>query len=200
MHALRNLLAVALGAVVAMGVVACGEEAGDAQVATLEGEGFRVSIPGKPKRTTETVPTAAGPVIVTAYITEVGGEGFSMSVARLPQTVEGDLDGAIQGAATNVEGTAKDTKKTTYQGFPARDTRIVDARDEKGNKGTVFARVILAEGTLFQLQLVQQGDDVKTPPSAYPAFLASLKIDETGQRASGESLPRERVARPYDDF
>ena len=175
MQPLRRLLIAALVALVAL--VGCGEQAGDAEVSALDGEGFTVRMPGKPKRTTQVVATAAGPVTVTAYIAESSREGFSMSVAKLPDTAEGDLDGAIRGAAENVKGTPRDTRRTTYQGFPARDTRIVDAEDESGNKGTVFARVILADGTLFQLQFVQQGADVKAPPASYAAFLRSLKID-----------------------
>lgn len=177
MQPLRPLLIAALAALVAPALVACGGEASDAQVTELDGEGFTVRMPGKPTRTAQTVATAAGPVIVTAYIAESSREGFSMSVAKLPDAAEGNLDGAIRGAADNVKGTARDTRKTTYQGFPARDTRIVDAEDARGNKGTVFARVILAEGTLFQLQFVQQGADVKTPPPSYTAFLRSLKIE-----------------------
>lgn len=158
-------------------LVACGEKASEEQADTLNGEGFSVRMPGEPKRSTQTVQTAAGPVTLTAYITEGGEEGFSMSVAKIPSTVEGDLDGAVRGAAANVKGTAKDTVKTTYQGFPARDTRIINAQDANGKKGTVFARVILARGRLFQLQFVQAGGDVAKPPAAYPTFLSSLKID-----------------------
>ena len=176
MHPFHRLLLLALTAVSATGLVACGENDSDEKVDTLNGEGFTVDMPGDPKRSTQTVQTAAGPVVLTAYVTEDGQEGFSMSVAKIPSTVKGDLDGAVRGAASNVKGTPKDTVKTTYQGFPARDTRIVNARDANGNKGTVFARVILAKGRLFQLQFVQEGADVKSPPAAYPAFLASLKI------------------------
>jgi hypothetical protein len=176
MHARRRLLLIAVVTVSATALVACGEKASDKQVDTLVGEGFTVAMPGSPKRQTQTVQTAAGPVVVTAYITEGGEEGFSMSVAKIPSTVKGDLDGAISGAAANVKGTLKDTVKTTYQGYPARDTRIINAQDKNGKKGTVFARVILAEGRLFQLQFIQEGGDVKSPPAAYPAFLRSLKI------------------------
>ena len=154
------------------GLVACGEQASDKQVEPVFGDGFTVRMPGDPERSSQTVRTASGPVVVTAYITEGGEEGFSMSVARLPSGVNGDLDGAVEGAATNVKGTPKDTVKTTYQGFPARDTRIINAQDPDGNEGTVFARVILAKGRLFQLQFVTDGGDV----SAYPTFLESLKI------------------------
>lgn len=172
----QRLLLLSVTILFAIALVACGEQASDEKVATLNGDGFSVDMPGDPKRSTQTVQTGAGPVLLTAYVTEGGEEGFSMSVAKIPSTVKGDLDGAVQGAASNVKGTAKDTETTTYQGFPARDTRIVDAQDANGNKGTVFARVILAKGKLFQLQFVQEGADVKQPPAAYPAFLKSLKI------------------------
>lgn len=176
MHPLRRRLPLVLAIVCATTLFACGEEASDKQVETLSGAGFTVQMPGKPERSNQTVQTAAGPIVVTAYITEGGEEGFSMSVAKIPSGVKGDLDGAVEGAATNVKGTPKDTIKTTHQGFPARDTRIINAQDPDGNKGTVFARVILAKGTLFQLQYVTEGGDVKSPPSAYPTFLKSLKI------------------------
>ncbi len=176
MRPLQRLLLLAAMTLTATALAACGEQASEKKVDTLNGEGFSVDMPGEPKRSTQTVQTAAGPVRLTAYVTEGGEEGFSMSVAKIPSTVKGDLDGAVQGAASNVKGTLRNTVKTTYQGFPARDTRIVNAQDANGNKGTVFARVILAEGKLFQLQFVQQGADVKKPPAAYPTFLKSLKI------------------------
>lgn len=176
MRPVQRLLLVAVTALAATVLVACGEKASEKKADTLVGEGFTVDMPGEPKRTTQTVQTAAGPVLLTAYVTEGGNEGFSMSVAKIPSTVKGDLDGAVAGAAANVKGTAKDTRKTTYQGYPARDTRITNAQDQDGNKGTVFARVILAKGKLFQLQFVQEGGDVTDPPASYTAFLSSLKI------------------------
>lgn len=176
MSPLHRLLLACIVALSATALVACGEKASEKAPDTLVGEGFSVDMPGEPKRSTQTVQTAAGPVLLTAYVTEGGNEGFSMSVAKLPSTVKGDLDGAVQGAAANVKGTAKDTKTTTFQGYPARDTRITSAQDEDGNKGTVFARVILAKGRLFQLQFVQEGADVSSPPGSYATFLASLKI------------------------
>ena len=176
MRQFHNVLLIAVATLSASALVACGEKASEQKSETLKGEGFTVRIPGKPKRTTQTVPTGQGPIVLTAYTTEGGSEGFSMSVAKLPPTAQGDLDGAVQGGAAQVKGTAKETVKTTYQGFPARDARITNAQDKNGNKGTVFARLILAKGKLFQLQFIQEGGDVKKPPAAYPAFLASLKI------------------------
>ena len=181
MRILRRLRLLALAGLLGAALVACGEDEGknDASqkpAATVKGDGFSVKMPGSPKRQVITAQTAAGPVPITAYITEGGEEGFSMSVLKVPKGVKGDLDGAVQGAATSVKGTLKDSRTTRYQGFPARDARITNAEDQNGNKGTVFARVILAKGRVFQLQFVTGGADVKSPPAAYTSFVSSLKI------------------------
>ncbi|MEA2194057.1 MAG: hypothetical protein QOG42_491 [Solirubrobacteraceae bacterium] len=181
MRIVHRLLLVALAALLGVALVACGDDkkkdaASEKPAATLRGEGFSVKMPGSPKRQVITAQTAAGPVPITAYITQGGEEGFSMSVLTVPKGVKGDLDGAVQGAAASVKGTLKDTAKTRYQGYPARDARIANAADQNGNKGTVFARVILAKGRVFQLQFVTGGADVASPPAAYTSFVSSLKI------------------------
>lgn len=180
MRRLRSLLLVALATLLSPALLACGDEkeknaASAKPVATLKGDGFSVEMPGKPERRVLNAPTAAGPLPITSYITEDGEEGFSMSVLKLPKGARFDLDGAVRGAAANVKGTVKDTAKTSYQGFPARDARITNAADANGNKGTVFARMILAKGRFFQLQFVKEGD-VRSPPAAYKRFVSSLKI------------------------
>jgi len=177
MRAAQRLLLVMLAGLAGSVLVACGEEkASTKPVATLKGDGFTVEMPGNPKAETINAQTAGGPVPITAYITEGGEEGFSMSVLKIPKGVRGDLDGAVSGAASSVGGTLKDTKKLEFQGFPARDARITGAEDSNGNKGTVFARVILANGRVFQMQFVTEGADVKSPPEQYTAFVSSLKI------------------------
>jgi hypothetical protein len=177
MRTVQRLLLVALAGLGGCALVACGEEkASTKPISTLKGDGFTVAMPGHPKPETINAQTAGGPVRITAYITEGGEEGYSMSVLRIPQGVRGDLDGAVKGAATSVGGTLKDVKKLSFQGFPARDARITGAEDSQGNKGTVFARVIRANGRIFQLQFVTGGADVTSAPKQYTAFVSSLKI------------------------
>lgn len=167
-----------LGLIVLLGFVApsCGGEAEKA-LAPFQGEGFSVSMPGKPERSTETATTPAGPITVILYTSESRNKAYNTSYIQLPAGVEGDLVGAIKGAASAVKGTAQDEVASTFQGFPARDARITNASDKKGNKATIFTRAILAKGRLYQLQYLEKGADVKAAPSAYPTFLASLKID-----------------------
>lgn len=181
MRILRPLRLVAIATLLGTALVGCGEEegkgkAGAKPAATLEGEGFSVKMPDSPKRQVITAQTASGPVPITAYITEGGEEGFSLSVLTVPKGVRSDLEGAVKGAASSVKGTLKDSTPTRYQGFAARDARITNAADQNGNKGTVFARVILAKGRIFQLQFVTGGADVKSPPASYTRFVSSLKI------------------------
>ena len=177
-----RLLLVALVALLGTALAACGggEDGGDSAtrqaVRTLEGEGFSVRMPGSPKRQVITARTAAGPVPITAYIAEGGEDGFSMSVLTVPEGVRGDLDGAVRGAAASVKGKLRTSTKIRHQGFPGRDARIAVAADANGNKGTVFARVILAKGRVFQLQYVTGGADVRVAPAAYRSFVSSLKI------------------------
>jgi hypothetical protein len=180
MRILPRLALVAVTSLLGGALLACGDDdkqtAADKPAATLKGDGFTVRMPGSPKRDVITAQTAAGPVPITAYITEGGDDGFSLSVLKVPAGVKGDLAGAIQGATSSVQGTLKENRTTRYQGFPARDARITNAADQNGNKGTVFARVILANDRVFQLQFVTGGADVKSPPAAYTRFVSSLKI------------------------
>ena len=171
----RTLLVVALTIISGSLVAACGGEANKG-LETCNGPGYSVLMPGKPKKKVEKVQTAAGPIEVVAYVSDSSNRAFAVARTTLPSGVKGDLDGAVQGAATNIGGTVKSVKKTTYQGFPARDSRTTGAKDSKGNPGTVFARFILTDDSLIQLQFVTEGADVQTPDADYTKFVDSLKI------------------------
>jgi hypothetical protein len=180
MHRFQRSVFLALVLLPLLALAACGsdkpsDKAGDKKPVTLSGEGFTVEMPGKAQRTVSTLQSGGGPLKVTTYISEGGEEGFTISVFKLPPGGPADLAAAIKGAAINNGGTAKDSRKVTYQGYNARDARVVGATDKSGTQGTVFVRMIDAKGTLFQLQFAQKGD-VENPPQAYTAFLASLKI------------------------
>jgi hypothetical protein len=153
----------------------CGGEATQS-LRTFNGPGYSVLMPGKPDRSVNTVKTAAGAVRVVAYVSDSADRAFAIASTTLPAGLKGDLDGAVQGAATNIGGTVRDKTKTTHQGFPARDARVTGAKDKDGNAGTVFARFILAKDRLYQLQFVTKGSDVKSPGDEYDKFIGSLKI------------------------
>ncbi len=171
MRSLSKLPFAGLIVLVALVLAACGGEA-TKDLETLRGDGFTVSMPGEPERSTQTVPTAKGNVTAVSYTSDSDERAFSIGYTTLPKGIVGDLHGAIAGGAANVGGTVNDEKETTYQGFKARDARITDAKD----KGTLFVRAILAEGRLYVLQFIGEGKNLKTAPAVYTEILNSLKI------------------------
>lgn len=173
----RSLLPLLLlGVLVGLVLPSCSGGEADKDLVAFQGEGFTVSMPGSPKRSTQTAQSAAGPVSIVLYSSESKDKAYNIGYTELPNGMEADLPGAIKGAASAVQGTATDEIETTYQGSPARDARITNASDGKGNKATVFIRAIKAGSRLYQLQYVEEGADVKAAPSEYSQFLASLKI------------------------
>jgi hypothetical protein len=165
-------LTTCLTVLVALALVACGGEA-TKDLAPLRGDGFTVSMPGKPQRSEQTVPTAKGNVKAVSYTSDSSEKAFSIGYTELPKGVTGDLHGAIAGGAANVGGTVKDERATTHQGFKARDARITNAADDKG---TLFVRAILAKGRLYVLQYIGEGKDLKAAPATYTEIVDSLKI------------------------
>ncbi len=168
MRSLPKLLAL-MGAIA---LASCGGEA-TKDLETLNGDGFSVSMPGKPTRSEQSVPTPRGTVKAISYTSDSRDQAFSIGYTVLPSGVTGDLKGAIAGGATNVGGTVRDEKTTTYQGFKARDARITGAAD---NKGTLFVRAILAKKRLYVLQYIGDGPNLKKAPAEYSQIVNSLKI------------------------
>ena len=173
MRSLSNLPHAGLMLLVSLVLVSCGGEASK-DLQTLNGDGFTVSMPGKPTRFEQSVPTAKGTVKAVSYTSDSSDKAFSIGYTELPRGVEGNLHGAIAGGAANVGGTVKDEKTATYRGFEARDARITGAAD---NKGTLFVRAILAKGRLYVLQYIGEGNDLAGAPDAYDEIVNSLKID-----------------------
>jgi hypothetical protein len=156
----------------ALVLASCGGEATKG-LATLKGDGFTVSMPGKPTRMEQSVQTLKGTVKAISYTSDSKDKAFSIGYTELPKGIRGDLHGAIAGGAANVGGVVHDERTTTYQGYKARDARISGAAK---NKGTLFVRAILADDRLYVLQFIGEGNDLKTPPPAYGQIVDSLKI------------------------
>ncbi len=179
---IHRLLLVTLMTATAVALVACGDDGpgklSEEKVYTLKGNGFSVKIPGKPERKVIAAETSEGAVPVITYISTGDPDGISLSVLRVPEKVKPDLDAAMKGIATNVKGTLTNHTKATYRGFESRDAVIKDARgegDDDDDQGTVFARVILAKGRVYQLQYATDGAATTAP--VFTRFAASLRIE-----------------------
>ncbi len=172
MRTISKLLLAGLTVLVAPALASCGGEASK-DLATLDGEGFSISMPGKPARKLQSVPTPNGTLTAISYTSDSRDKAFSIGYTELPSGVEGDLHGAIVGGASNVGGKVRDEVATRYLGFKARDARITNAAD---NKGTLFVRAILANKRLYLLQYIGDGPDLEKPPEAYYTIRSSLKF------------------------
>jgi hypothetical protein len=93
----------------------------------------------------------------------------------VPKGARIDITSAAKGTASNLGGTASGLTSTTFQGHPAVDFRVADAH--QGTRAvTVFARVVDAGSTLYELQYLKDGVGVTDQPADYQEFLTSLHI------------------------
>jgi hypothetical protein len=173
MRSLSHLLLPGLTVLVALVLASCGGEA-TKNLATLDGDGFTVSMPGKPERKEQTVPTVNGTFKTISYTSDSSNKAFSIDYTELPAGIRGDLHGAIKGGAANVGGKVRDEVPTTYHGFKARDARITGAAD---NKGTLFVRAIIAKRRLYLLQYIGNGPNLAKASPVYAQIVNSLKIE-----------------------
>lgn len=155
---------------------ACSGEA-DKPLATFEGDGFSIDMPGKPERTTDSTDSALGKLPIVVHTSGSRDKAYILIYTEFPSPPEVDMGGLMEILARSLNGTAQEDTGTTFQGLPARDGRITNASAEGRDKPhTVFLRAIEAKNRLYQLQYVQEGADVKAPPPEYSQFLASFKI------------------------
>lgn len=142
----------------------------------LRVDGFSVRLPSDTTKQTERVPTAAGTLIVDLYIADDGDDGnYLVAITKAPNKASVSLDGAVAGAASNVQGTVKSKKTITYAGYDGRDS-IVTVQSG-GQDLTVFARFLQVDNKLFQLQYVVPEKDLDEPPAGYADVLASIAFD-----------------------
>ena len=145
-------------------------------LAPFKGDGFTVLLPGKPARTQQLVDSPAGKLTVVIYGSDTEDQAYLVSYFEKPKGTQTSLSGAVQGAANAVGGTVTDEASARHRGFRARDARITNGRMADGLLATVFTRVIDADNRVYQLQYIQAGSDVKSPPANYATFRDSLRI------------------------
>lgn len=172
----RSVLSILALVVLGLGLVSCGGGEAEKPLTPFKGEGFSVSMPGKPKRTTNSTPTAAGDLKIVQYTSEGSDRAYTVGFTDIPGGANAALAEVVQGAAAAVKGTVQDEVDSLFQNYKSRDARITNAKDSKGNQVTVFLRALLVGDRLYQLQYLQKGADIKAPPTEYLEFLKSLTI------------------------
>ena len=144
---------------------------------TLNGDGFTLSMPGKPDKDDSTVASAAGPLTLRMYTLTKGYEGYITGYTEYPDTVftssepEDMLDGAQRGAISNVKGEVTSQRKITIDGNPGRE--IIGTSPSRNIGFT--ARVFLVRPRMYMLVYTQY--DKSKPISADgKRFLDSFQL------------------------
>jgi hypothetical protein len=145
-------------------------------LAPFKADGFTVLMPGKPTREQQSVDSPVGKLTIVVYGSDTEDQAYLVSYYEKPKGAQTSLSGAVQGAANAVGGTVTDEASVRHRGFRARDARITTGRGADGLVATVFTRIIDADNRVYQLQYIQEGSDVKSPPANYPTFLNSLRF------------------------
>jgi len=151
--------------------VGAGSRAIAGPVTAVRGRDFSIEMPGRPVREATILRTPGGIERAAFYRSETASGSFELEVVKLPYPLPSGPPGRDRvrklAAAIDREA-ALGGRATTYAGRPAIDMALrADV--------TEFSRVIRAPGERFRLSVFLL-DRPSSPPAAYTAFLASLKL------------------------
>ena len=134
-------------------------------------------MPDTPTTNDSTIPSAAGPLPLRMYTLSKGFEGFIAGYTEYPDIVftstepEKLLDGAQQGAISNVKGEVTSQRSITQNGNPGREIVGTSPAQNVG----FTARVILAQPRMYMLVYTQY-DKSKPISDDGKRFLDSFQI------------------------
>jgi hypothetical protein len=140
-------------------------------------DGFTLSMPGTPLKNDSTVPSAAGPLMLRMYTLSKDYEVYITGYTEYPDMVftsaepEDLMDGAQQGAVSNIQGEVTSQRQITVNGHPGRE---VVGTSPSRNIGFT-ARVILARPRMYMLVYTQY-DMSKAMSEDGRKFLDSFQI------------------------
>lgn len=145
---------------------------------------IRANFPAAPEKTVQKVQTAVGELDMhmVMYAPTSGDDNAVYSIIRSDypedQFKDADeeynskvLDGAVEGATSNVNGTLVFDKKVTFNGFPGRNIKI------KMAEGFIYINAILANNSMFIAQVICLTN--KDNNSSIQKFLNSFEIIKT---------------------
>jgi hypothetical protein len=144
---------------------------------TVSGDRFSFSMPEKPSHSENNVPSAAGDLKLHMYTLAKGYETFTTGYTEYPDIVfnsaesEALLDGAQEGALSDVNGEVLSQRKITMDGNPGREIVGTSASQNMG----FTARVILAKPRMYMMVYTQY-DKSKAISEDGKKFLDSFKL------------------------
>jgi hypothetical protein len=137
---------------------------------------FTVLLPGEPKREDQSADTPVGKVEMFMFTAGTSKIGCAISYTDYPEQMVNStdpqkvLDGARNGAVSNVQGQLVSESKVNFYGLPARDVVI-----EIPNKAFITTRLILASPRFYQLMFIAPTD--KGHEQDISKFFDSFEID-----------------------
>jgi hypothetical protein len=141
------------------------------KLVAYRGDEFTVSMPGKPRTSTQRRSTAVGKLTLHLLVVDGSSASYLVGYADYPRGTQPGIEGAVQGAANNIGGRAVNVKRINYRHAEARDFQII------GNpQGTVFMRVVIVGRRLYELAVEVPETDAKSPPPEFALMLESLRF------------------------
>ncbi|PYS49403.1 MAG: hypothetical protein DMF68_10235 [Acidobacteria bacterium] len=144
---------------------------------TVNGDGFTFSTPSTPSHDEQSLPSAVGPIPLHLYTLSQGFEGYIVGYSIYPDSVfsaassEQLLDGAQNGAVSNVQGEVTSQRSISINGNPGRE--IVGTSPSKNIGFT--ARVFIVKPRMYMLVYTQY-DKSKPISGDGKKFLESFQL------------------------
>ena len=160
-------------------LAACGAASPSWQDFSSDAGKFTVSMPATPKETSQSVDTAAGKIDLHLFTAQVGTSAYLVSYSDYPADMMSQadpakvLDGAMNGAVTNVSGTILSSQDVTLDGNPGKDF-TADGKITKPGDGSVRGRIYLVKNRLYQIIIVGLKDQI--PAADADKYMQSFKL------------------------
>ena len=144
---------------------------------TSDEGGFSVLFPAAPRAETQPVNTVAGTIQMHNHTATGGAFEYAVSYADYPEWIaQADptaaLDGAVEGAAANVDGSIASHESIRLSGYPGRDVTI-EAR-QACVEATVRTRIYLVGKRLYMVVVVAPRDQYSESDAT--AYLDSFRL------------------------
>ncbi|MCL5275564.1 MAG: hypothetical protein M1434_12605 [Chloroflexi bacterium] len=160
-------------------LVACGGAAPSWQDFSSDKGKFTVTMPATPKESSQSVDTAAGKIDLYLYTAQVGTSAYLVSFSDYPADMMSQadpakvLDGAMNGAVTNISGTILSSQDITLSGNPGKDFSA-EGKIKNPGDGSVRGRIYLVKNRLYQIIVVGMKDQIPTADA--DKYLQSFKL------------------------
>lgn len=143
-----------------------------ANLVPFKADGISISLPGRPTKQVQSIPTPAGKVKVTMYLVAGGNsKAYMVGVSHYPGSKPLSLDGAVRGAASRMQGKIGSIKKITADGHEGRAATV--SAGQSGRPLTAFVRVVEVGRVLYQVIYLTSGKRVSSPGATFQQVWSS---------------------------